>query len=85
MEFFDFFTYRKKVGNFIAGNDTSPSQQTDQQAKKGKHTPLPVDQYPYPGARYDLHFVTVDVTTVGQSKCVIKSFSGFFTSKILTP
>lgn len=64
---FIFFTGRKKVGNFIAGNDTSQTQQTDQQAK-GKHTPLPEDQYVFPGIRYTLHFVTVDVTTIGQSE-----------------
>ena len=62
-----FSSYRKKVGNFIAGNDTSASQQPNQQAK-GKHTALPVDPYPYPGLRFAFHFVTVDVTTVGQSK-----------------
>ncbi|CAH3042738.1 unnamed protein product [Pocillopora meandrina] len=57
---------RKKVGNFIAGNDTSQTQQTDQQAK-GNHTPLPEDQYVFPGIRYTLHFVTIDVTTIGQT------------------
>lgn len=57
---------RKKVGNFIAGNDTSQSQQSNQPAQ-GKHTPLPVDPYPYPGLRFAFHFVTVDVTTVGQT------------------
>ncbi|KAM7426828.1 hypothetical protein ABFA07_021945 [Porites harrisoni] len=58
---------RKKVGNFIAGTDTSQSQSTDQQSKQGKHTPLPVDPYYYPGLRFAFHFVTVDVTTVGQT------------------
>jgi len=67
---------RKKVGNFIAGNDTS--QQAEQQSK-GKHTPLPVDPYPYPGLRFDFHFVTVDVTTVGQSKYKL-SFCWLFQS-----
>ena len=62
---------RKKVGNFIAGNDTSQSQQAGQQGPyddKGKHTPLPVDHYMFSGLRFTLHFVTVDVTTVGKSK-----------------
>lgn len=62
---------RKKVGNFIAGNDTSQSQQTEQQGAydgKGKHTPLPVDQYLFSGMRFTIHSVTVDVTTVGKSK-----------------
>ena len=62
------FLDRKKVGNFIAGTDTSQSQSTDQQSKQGKHTPLPVDPHYYPGLRIAFHFVTVDVTTVGQSK-----------------
>ena len=61
-------TDRKKVGNFIAGTDTSQSQQTDQQAKDCKHTPLPVDLYLYPGLRFAFHFMTIDVTTVGSSE-----------------
>ena len=68
LAFYRFFLDRKKVGNFIAGTDTSQSQSTDQQSKQGKHTPLPVDPYYYPGLRFAFHFVTVDVTTVGQSK-----------------
>ena len=61
---------RKKVGNFIAGNDTSQSQQTEQQGYdgKGKHTPLPVDQYMFSGMRFTIHSITVDVTTFGKSK-----------------
>ena len=61
---------RKKVGNFIAGTDESQQRQQSAQdaAKKGKHTPLPVDPYPYPGKRFSFHFITVDVTTVGRSE-----------------
>ena len=65
------FCDRKKVGNFIAGNDTSQSAQEDQQGSydaKGKHTQLPADQYLFLGMKYDIHFVTVDVTTFGKSK-----------------
>ena len=69
---FSYFCFdRKKVGNFIAGNDTNQSAQTEEQGSydsKGKHTPLPVDQYLFLGMKYDIHFVTVDVTTFGKSK-----------------
>ena len=74
LAFYHFFLDRKKVGNFIAGTDTSQSQSTDQQSKQGKHTPLPVDPYYYPGLRFAFHFVTVDVTTVGQSKYLMVGF-----------
>ena len=74
LAFYRFFLDRKKVGNFIAGTDTSQSQSTDQQSKQGKHTPLPVDPYYYPGLRFAFHFVTVDVTTVGQSKYLMVGF-----------
>ena len=80
-----FFHDRKKVGNFIAGTDTSQSAQAQQQQgsydAKGKHTPLPVDHYVFSGMKYDIHFVTVDVTTFGKSKYkllqVLLSFSLF--------
>ncbi|XP_068725152.1 uncharacterized protein [Montipora capricornis] len=58
---------RKKVGNFIAGNDTSQSQPPDHQVSASKHSPLPVDPYPYAGLRFGFDFVTVGVTTVGHS------------------
>ena len=74
-----FFCDRKKVGNFIAGNDTSQSAQAEQQGSyaDGKHTSLPVDQYLFLGMKYDIHFLTVDVTTFGKSKYASETFAVF--------
>ena len=83
------FCDRKKVGNFIAGNDTSQSAQAEQQGSyaNGKHTPLPVDQYLFLGMKYDIHFLTVDVTTFGKSKYkllqVLFSFTLFHLSQYI--
>ncbi|XP_031563995.1 uncharacterized protein LOC116299477 [Actinia tenebrosa] len=59
---------RKKVGNFIAGEESGSSADQQQGAYSDKnHTPLPTDSYPYPGLKYDYHFTKIDVLTVGKA------------------